>query len=54
VSGALPSFAPVPIVTLPYASLLTSGPYWWIAAVDNDSIGVVDGDLVDVALPVVP
>jgi uncharacterized repeat protein (TIGR03803 family) len=46
-TGALPSFAARPFVSLPSVTGLPAGDYYWIMIVDRDANGVPDGEHVD-------
>ena len=46
-NGPLPTFGPAPLITLPAAGLLPPGTYVWIAVVDNDTNGAIDGHVFD-------
>jgi hypothetical protein len=52
-SGPIGTIAPSTLLTIPDASLLPPGPYWWFTIVDRDSDGIPDGDLSDFVFVVV-
>ena len=52
-SGPIGTFAPSTLFTIPDASLLPPGPYWWFTIVDRDSDGIPDGDLSDFVFVVI-
>lgn len=52
-SGPLGTIAMSPLFTLPDASVLPPGPYWWFTIVDRDSDGFPSGDLSDFVFVVI-
>ncbi|HEY7169771.1 MAG TPA: hypothetical protein VH417_02930 [Vicinamibacterales bacterium] len=53
-TGALSSFGPTTLVSLPNSSVLPSGSYLWFMIVDDDNNGVLDGKFHDFVQTIVP
>ena len=53
-TGALPSFPPSTLFSVPDSSVLPAGSYIWFMVVDNDSNGVLNFTFFDFVQTVVP